>query len=322
MKKRLKLGLALGGGSARGLAHIGILKTLHKHKIYPDYIAGTSMGAVIGAMYASGYSPEQIEEIAKTTNWKKIVDFTVPKAGLIEGKLIENKIGTIIKNKQFKELSLPLRIVAYDFDKHQKVVFSKGDVTAAVRASISIPGIFSPLKIGTSSFIDGGIIDPTPFDVVKDMGADVIIAVDLFSKETKTVKGSVARESSLFKAFRKMFVVEELLNIKNYLIPTRWPRFIQKTFKWLFDKLLYPAKIIKIIAGKELPPIVKIMGEVQGILINNLAKERLKNADVDVKITPNFGSLGWADFNKVDQFVKLGEKCMKSELAMLKKKLK
>ena len=99
----MKIGLALGGGSARGLAHIGVLKVLHKHKIYPDYIAGTSIGAVIGSLYAAGHSPDEIEEIAKTTKWKKMVDFTIPKAGLIEGRMIENKIRKLVSNKEFSD---------------------------------------------------------------------------------------------------------------------------------------------------------------------------------------------------------------------------
>src|SRR3989338_10085785 len=101
MIKKKKLGLALGGGSARGLAHIGVLKELHRRKIYPDYIAGTSIGAVIAAMYAAGHTPDEIEKIAKTTNWKEIVDFTIPKAGLIKGELAEQSIRKMVLHKQF-----------------------------------------------------------------------------------------------------------------------------------------------------------------------------------------------------------------------------
>ena len=138
--KKVKVGLALGSGAAKGLAHIGVLKNLHKHKIYPDYIAGTSMGAVIGALYCVGYTPEKIEEITKTTEWKNIIDFDIPKAGLIRGRLVENKIRRLLKDKKFSDLNTSLKIVSYNFDKKEKVVFSKGNVAKAVRASISIPG--------------------------------------------------------------------------------------------------------------------------------------------------------------------------------------
>jgi len=143
-KKRLRLGLALGGGSALGFAHIGVLKVLHKNKIYPDYIAGTSAGAIIGAFYSAGYSPQNIEKIVNTTNWKKIMDFNLSDKGLISGKKIEKRIREIMRNKKFKNLKIPLSVVSYNIDKKEKVIFCKGDVAKAVRASISIPGIFSP----------------------------------------------------------------------------------------------------------------------------------------------------------------------------------
>jgi predicted acylesterase/phospholipase RssA len=317
----LKIGLALGGGSARGLAHIGVLKVLHKHKIYPDYIAGTSIGAVIGALYAAGHSPDEIEEIAKTTKWKKMVDFTVPKAGLIEGRMIENKIRTLVSNKDFSDLSIPLNVVSYNLDKHEKAVMSEGNVAKAVRASMSVPGIFAPLKIGADRFIDGGVTDPTPFNVVRHMGADVVIAVDLFSGKKKVVEGPIVRETTLLTELREMFVAEELLNIKNYIIPTRWPKFFKKILYRIFDKLLYPAKVLRIIAGKELPTIAKVMDETMGVLFENLARERLRHSRVDVKVIPNFRHLGWGDFGKVDELVKIGETSMENKLALLKKKL-
>jgi predicted acylesterase/phospholipase RssA len=321
-KKKLKLGLALGGGSARGLSHIGVLKALHKHRIYPDYIAGTSMGAVIGALYSADHTPEEIEEIAKSTKWKKIVDFKIPKAGFIEGDLVENKIKKLINNKKFSDLSIPLRVVAYNMDKHEEAIFSTGNVSKAIRASISIPGIFTPTRISGHNYIDGGVINPTPFEVVKEMGADVVIAVDLFSQRKRKVEGPVAKESNFMMELKEKFIFQELLNIKNYLIPTRWPRFIKKILYWIFDKLLYPARILKMIAGKEMFPIVEIMNETMGVLISNLAQEKIKSNKIDVRVIPHFKGLGWADLNRVNEFVKVGEKAMELKIPKLKKKLK
>jgi predicted acylesterase/phospholipase RssA len=320
-KRGKKLGLALGGGSARGLSHIGVLKVLHKHKIYPDYIAGTSMGAVIGALYCADYSPKKIEEIATTTDWKKIVDFTIPKAGFIEGDLVERKIKRLIDNKDFSDLGIPLKVIAYNIDKHEKAIFSEGSVSKAIRASISIPGVFAPTKIGKYNYIDGGVIDPTPFEAVKEMGADVVIAIDLFSKTMKGVEAPVAKESTLITELREKFIFQELLNIKNYLIPTRWPKFIQKLLVWIFDKFLYPARVLKMIAGKEMFPIVKVMNETLDVLISNLAREKMKQAKVDVKVVPYFKGLGWADLHRVEEFVKVGEEAMELKIDRLKKKL-
>ena len=111
------------------------------------------MGAVIGALYCVGYTPEKIEEITKTTEWKNIIDFDIPKAGLIRGRLVENKIRRLVKDKKFSDLNTSLKIVSYNFDKKEKVVFSKGNVAKAVRASISIPGLFAPIKIGKYRYI-------------------------------------------------------------------------------------------------------------------------------------------------------------------------
>ena len=132
-----KIGLALGGGSARGLSHIGVLKVLEQYQLRPQYIAGTSMGAVIGALYAAGYTPEQIEDIAKTTEWKNIMDFTLPKSGLLEGRLVQQKLRQLLGKKTFGQLKIPLRVVAYNLSKHQKVVFQRGDVVTALRACLS-----------------------------------------------------------------------------------------------------------------------------------------------------------------------------------------
>ena len=214
VKKRKKLGLALGAGGARGLAHIGILKVLEKHGIKVDYIAGTSMGAVIGAFYGAGHSPEDLEQIAKTTDWKNIVDFNIPKVGLVTGQLIERKIEKLVYNKDFKDLRFPLRVVSYNLTHRERVIFSKGNVSTAVRASLSIPAIFSPLKIGQSYFVDGAVADPTPFDIVKEMGADVVLAVDLFVKKEKTVKAPRVRRSSLIAYWKETFVMQELYQIK------------------------------------------------------------------------------------------------------------
>jgi predicted acylesterase/phospholipase RssA len=320
-KKRIKLGLALGSGGARGLIHIGVLKVLEENGIRPDCIAGTSMGAAIGAAYSIGYSSKEIAEITKSTDWKKIVDFTIPKSGIIKGELIENKIRKLLKDRDFKELHVPLAIVAYNLTKRKKVVFTKGNVSKAVRASISIPGIFSPTTIDGDRYIDGVVSDPTPFDIVRDMGADVVIAVDLYNKE-KTAKAPKAQKGSLLKELKKQFILDELLNIRNYLIPDRWPGFRRKVLRWIFDKILYPAKVLRILAGRQVPEITMVMHDSIDVLSNNYAHERLKNANVDIVLSPVIKDIDWSDFDKVDSFVRIGEKAMRARLPELKKKLK
>lgn len=320
-KKKIKLGLALGAGGARGFTHIGVLKELHKHNIYPDYIAGTSIGAAIGALYAAGHSPEEIEEIANSTDLINMLDFTIPKRGLIKGKLAEKRIEEYVFNKKFKDLNIPLRIVSYNFTRYEKVVFKKGNVAKAVRASIAIPGIVSPLRMDGHDYIDGAVANPTPFDVVREMGADVIIAVDLYHKD-KIVESPIVTKSSFFTEMREKFIMAELLYIKNYLFPEKWPKVIRRLLKWVFDKILYPARIARIITGRELPTITKVLYDSVTILTNNLASERLKYAKIDFLLNPKFGKLGWTSFDSIDSFVKIGEKSMNQHIPELKKRLK
>ena len=153
------------------------------------------------------------------------------------------------------------------------------------------------------------------------MGADVVIAVDLFSQKRQKIEGPIAKESTFISELKEKFIFQELLNIKNYLFPTRWPKFIYKTLHWLFDKIFYPAKVLKMLAGKEMFPIVKVMNETMDVLISNLAKEKMIYAKVDVKVIPSFRGLGWADLQKVEEFVKVGEDAMEMKMDRLKRSL-
>ena len=320
-RPKKKIGISLGGGSARGLAHIGVLRVLQKNKIYPDYISGTSMGAVIGASYASGNSPNQLEEIALNTNWNEMVDFNLPWNSIIKGHLAKNKIRQLVNNKNFEDLDIPFRTIAYNITKKRKEIFYSGDLVNAIRASISIPGIFDPAEIKKDKYIDGGVVDPNPIDLVKDMGADIIISVDLFHK-IKTKKSSKVKKSSFIQDMKKKFIAEELLMFRNYIEPKRWPKFIRGIILKTFDKSLYPTKIMRMFRGKELPQIAKILFESQNILFTELAKERSKNSIADIKIRPKFSDLDSFNFDQIEEFIKLGENATKEKISEIKKSLK
>ncbi|MBI2666336.1 patatin-like phospholipase family protein [Candidatus Woesearchaeota archaeon] len=298
--------------------HIGVLKVLHEAGITPDFLAGTSMGSVIGALYAAGKSPEVLEELVKTTDWQKMMDVKVPKTGFLQGKIVEEHLRKLLWNKPFHRLKIPFQVVAYNLTKKKEVIFSAGDVAEAVRASISIPGVFSPAHIKRDEYIDGAVVNPTPYDVVRKMGAEVVIAVDLFPKKS-SMQGPLLQKSSLIQDFEEKFVEEELREVKKLIFPEAWPAFLRKIFIRLFDKLLFPARVLRVMTGKELPPIGKVMLNTTNILINNLARERLKHAEIEIKITPEFEGLSWADFDKADTFIALGEKAMTKELPKLKK---
>ncbi len=181
-KKRLKIGLALGGGGARGFSHIGVIKVLEKNNIPVDFISGTSMGAVIGSFYAASKDIKKVEKTAKVTDWKKIASLIDPtlKEGIIEGKKIYNFIKRELGDVSFSSLSVPFSAVSTDLKTGKPVVFKKGkDVASAVRASISLPLIFKPVKIKEKFLADGGLSMPVPVEAVKEMGADIIVAVNL-----------------------------------------------------------------------------------------------------------------------------------------------
>lgn len=176
---RPKVGLALGSGAARGLAHLGVLRLLTEEKIPIDMVAGTSAGALIGALYCSGADLNLIQQLAGELRRKDLLDITVPRVGFIKGNKIEELLKLLTKGKNIEDLDIPFCAVAADITKGEKVVIDKGPLYKAVRASISIPGIFVPVHYGDSSLVDGGIIDRVPVGVVKEMGADVVIGVDV-----------------------------------------------------------------------------------------------------------------------------------------------
>lgn len=174
----LKIGLALSGGSARGFAHIGILNVLEEAGLKIDYIAGTSMGALVGAFYASGMKARVIDRIVRTAGGTGWVDFTFSRMGLIKGEKIEQIIYLLTRRSAFNDLKIPLAVTAVDLYSGEKIVFKEGLVCRAVRASISIPGFFVPLEMNEMLLVDGGVLDRVPVNVVRELGATFVIAVD------------------------------------------------------------------------------------------------------------------------------------------------
>jgi NTE family protein len=181
-KRREKIGLALSGGASRGLAHIGVLQVLREENIPIDMIAGTSAGAVMGAIYASGQNIEKMIEHALDSRWKQIpmIDPSFPKTGFIKGQKIMKLLSSFLGgNINFADLKIPFACVATDIDTGEEVVIASGSVPDALRASISIPGIFTLVKREGRYLVDGGLTTPVPVNVVKRMGADFVIAVNV-----------------------------------------------------------------------------------------------------------------------------------------------
>jgi NTE family protein len=182
MKNKKKIGLALGSGGARGLAHIGVLEVLEEHGVPVDMISGCSMGSVVGAMYANGTSARMIHGLAQqicTANYRNLFDITLPKLGLVRGQRTDTVIRTLLGDKTFEQLRVPFAAVSVCLEEGEKRVFTTGKVADAVRASISVPGVFEPVTIEGKTYVDGGVLDRLPAGLARNLGADIVIAVDV-----------------------------------------------------------------------------------------------------------------------------------------------
>jgi NTE family protein len=179
---KLKIGLALGGGAAKGFAHIGVIKMLEASGIHPDVVAGTSAGSVVGALYASGMDPFQLQEQAFALDEAKIRDVRLFSGGLVRGRKLQDYVNRLVGQRPIEHLKLPFAAVATQLETGQRTVFVRGNTGEAVRASSSIPGVFEPVEIRGRHYIDGGVVSPVPVDAARQLGADFVIAVDISAR--------------------------------------------------------------------------------------------------------------------------------------------
>ncbi len=178
------LGLALGSGGSRGIAHIGFLQALEDAEIRPDYISGCSMGSVVGAAYSSGLSPEDMRRAALALRFFDLLDITSRPGGVLDTRKMRKLLARYIGEKDFSELKIPFTCIAVDMLQQELVEFSSGSVLDAVVASSSIPTVFTPLEMDGMRLVDGGVLKRVPVEEVKHMGADVVIAVDVLGQKT------------------------------------------------------------------------------------------------------------------------------------------
>jgi NTE family protein len=178
-----KIGLALGGGAARGFAHVGVIQVLEEAGIKPDLVVGTSAGSLVAALYASGRNGQQLQTVAMAMEEAAFADWTLPifNRGLLRGEALARYVNTQVGNRTIETMALPLGIVATDLNTGQGALFRRGDTGTAVRASSAVPAVFLPVKIGSQEYVDGGLVSPVPVRYARQMGAEVVIAVDISS---------------------------------------------------------------------------------------------------------------------------------------------
>jgi NTE family protein len=188
-----RIGLALGGGAARGFAHIGVIQVLEENGIHPDLVVGTSAGSLVAALYASGKNGTALGQLADSMDESAITDWSFPGRALIRGDALARYVREATGGRTIEKMPLPLGIVATDLDNGQPILFQVGDTGLAVRASSAVPAVFQPVRIGTREYVDGGLVSPVPVRFARQMGAELVIAVDISAAPEGNATGDPMR---------------------------------------------------------------------------------------------------------------------------------
>ncbi len=298
-KKRRKIGLALGSGSARGWAHIGVIEALAESGIEINCVAGTSIGAVVGAAFASG-SLDDLKEVVLRFDWKQILGFldvVFPRSGLIDGKKVTDFLRKHVRDAAIEELPTPFCAVATNLADGQEVVIDRGDLIEAVRASISLPGIFTPVRKNGMVLIDGGLVNPVPVSVVRSMGAEYVIAVDLNADIVRKEGGRrtpppvTARDRGHGPGRVAGRIVLAALNKK---VAALRRRAMAQAGQWL--------------SGGALPNIFDVLQESIHIMEARITETRLRLDPPDLLIQPNLGHIKLMEFNRAQEAITGGYK--------------
>jgi len=315
-KKRAfpKIGLALGSGSARGWAHIGVIRALEESGINVDYVAGTSIGALVGAAYAAG-KIDILKDTALKLDWKKIIyffDIVFPKSGLIDGKKIADFIRNHIQGKNIEELPLPFCAVSTDLTTGFEVVIHEGDIVEAIRASISIPGIFTPAEKNGLFLVDGALVNPVPASIVRKMGADFVIAVDL-NHDNIGKKGYTKARN-----FDSGNIVTASGTIQNSKNENRFLKALNKKIKTPDISVL--TQINQWRTKDSTPNIYEVLITSISIMETQITASNLKTDPPDLLIQPELGHIKLLEFNRAEEAIAEGYARAKEQINPLIKK--
>ncbi len=332
LKKKYKTGLALGSGAARGFAHIGVLKALKENNIPVDIMAGSSMGALVGACYARDGDITDLEEIVLNLDWKQLAQLADPNLallfkGVIHGKKVKELLKTIIGDVKFKDLKIPLAVVATDVTTGEEVVIKEGSVIEAVRASISIPAIFMPVKFRNRFLIDGGIVNPVPVKVAKDMGAEFVIACNVINDPAKRIvsRSGNIKKKGISASKAKISNIENLgfgKNAVSVALNDNIHKFVDEN-KDKFDSLYkfvdeFKGKIYKGASriDSNMPSLFETVIQAIYAMEHEIAKLKIKSADI--VITPDVSHIVALEFHRGKEAIEEGYK--KTKEIILKEK--
>lgn len=305
---RPRVGLALGSGSARGLAHIGVLRALDEAGIPVHCIAGTSIGALVGAVYASG-KLDQLETAMRDLDWKAVatfLDVVFPRSGLIDGKRIAEFVRRHAHSESVENLPVPFRAVATDLATGDEVVLAAGDLVEAVRASIAVPGILTPVRWKGRILADGALTNPVPVSVARAMGADTVIAVDLnhgivAAKNFKSRRGSSPRKT----------VAPARLGGGPYAQAAGW---IRRELRGVAGAI--PA-MRAWFGGDPLPNVFEVLLAAINIMETRITESRLAIDRPDVLVRPPLGGMSLMDFDRAGEAIATGYAAMQAALKPL-----
>lgn len=306
-----KIGLALGSGSARGLAHIGVIRAIKDAGIQVDYVAGTSIGALIGAVYASG-KIDSLQDAYLAMDWKKIAyffDVVFPKSGIIDGNKVADFMREYVHSVLIEDLPMPFRAIATDYNNGEEVTFETGDVIEAVRASISVPGIFTPVRINDHVLIDGGLVNPVPVNTTRNMGADVVIAVDLNHGITQGKHHTHPRDQT----------DEGVLQALSRLGGGRYKAAMERIEKKLHSLDYIPTLIQarEWLAEESLPNIFEVLLTSINIMETQITQSRLLIDPADVLIQPPLGDVRFLEFNRAEEIISIGYETTRQKISQL-----
>jgi len=320
---KTKIGLALGSGGARGLAHIGVLRVLEREKIPVDLIVGSSMGSLIGGLYASGMNVDNLEEIALNIKWQYTAKFftpTISKAGLVDGNKIEKLLETFIGKIIFSKLKIPFVTVTTDIENGKEILIKTGKVSRAIRASCSIPGIFTPLKYGNRYLVDGGLVNPVPVEVARRSGANIVIGVNVIPEVV------YKREESPVIKFESILKNRDVLGlnkgkITSKIINTRMAKFIEKKInntgiKQSLLKIFMEKKKTK--EKHKMPSIFNVLMQAIFIMEREIAKMKLKEADIGIE-TEFSRRINPMQYYRAAECILEGEKATEKVLPLIRK---
>lgn len=202
--EQIKVGIALGGGAAKGFAHIGVIKMLEANGIQPVVVSGTSAGSVVGALYASGMDAFAMQENAFALDESKIRDVSLFSGGVLKGQKLQDYVNQLVGGRSIEKLRKPFAAVATKLETGERTVFVRGNTGQAVRASSSIPGVFEAVEIGKAHYIDGGVTSPVPVDAARQLGAEFVIAVDISSKAAGSIASATSMLGNINQSIRIM----------------------------------------------------------------------------------------------------------------------